>query len=1048
MAPKSEMDFKTGNICRIYVKDFLTFNEVEVRPKPRLNLICGPNGSGKSSILSAICLCLGGKAQVMGRSKEVFDYVKVGKPEAILEVELFVQNQINVVLTHKISSATRKRAWFMQGKEVTHKTAMTRIEELNIQVDNLCQFLPQDRVVAFAKMNRQELLVATEKAVGDPSLHSDHQMLCCSGQLLLKMQNKIKRIEKCIAQAERRSVRLKDVVDNIEVKQKLEKELEDLKTQQAWYMYDLKRKIHQQHKEKVDEAVQELITLKERMNPTIQKIKEKSAVLTQTKKIVHSRTQLIRKNQDTNETLRAQSDNLADKVKDACRHFAAQETEEQERRTELKDYQRQLDVLLGQLQNLPEMNEKEVAQRLKELTDKIHKSSQKIVHLQGETAEVGRAMEQKKGLIQAHKKELLILQDVTGQRMQMLRSYNKDAFRATQWLQNNRDSFNGLIYPPICALLNVKNQQYACYVENRIMERDLVAFVCEDKDDVNRLKDEMDRLKMCVNIVYSNPAVLTNYKPPLPIQQLRKYGFETYMLDCVEAPPAVLSFLCQNYSLHRIPIGRAGDYDAVPLEISIFYLDKHRYSHIASRYDGQVSTSIFPVGGTKLLQIILDQDKITELKGNIERLEIETSEEEEQLKGLREEEGQLSKSLEAWRNEKRALSSRKEERRMLAQRIGNKKDQIEQHENKAIDLVAARAAMTAVVQTCIRDQMKVLQQLRVNMEAAGQGVCGCLRAEGKAKVLHAEVTVLENSARVWKEKIKDIEKKSNAMKMELENQKLEGRDALNNLKQLLGIVSIKEITDEIRDRFQNSSLEETETHLADKNAQLSCLTTASASEIREYQESQKHLARLRDSLQELQRKVNSHLLDLQEVKNRWLPHMTRLVANISDRFSDFMAQMGYAGEVGLIEKDEDFDSYGIDIKVKFRDEQPLQQLTAQHQSGGERAVSTALYLLALQSLTAAPFRCVDEINQGMDKINERKILEMLMETEKSQECSQYFFVTPKLLQNLDYKGHVNIMVVLNSPTTLSHRRFTIKRILKRKEEIERRRSKKKGTKGV
>ena len=51
------------------------------------------------------------------------------------------------------------------------------------------------------------------------------------------------------------------------------------------------------------------------------------------------------------------------------------------------------------------------------------------------------------------------------------------------------------------------------------------------------------------------------------------------------------------------------------------------------------------------------------------------------------------------------------------------------------------------------------------------------------------------------------------------------------------------------------------------------------------------------------------------------------------------------------------------LQVKFRDEQRLQQLTAQQQSGGERAVSTALYLLALQSLTYAPFRCVDEINQ-------------------------------------------------------------------------------------
>ncbi len=34
-----------------------------------------------------------------------------------------------------------------------------------------------------------------------------------------------------------------------------------------------------------------------------------------------------------------------------------------------------------------------------------------------------------------------------------------------------------------------------------------------------------------------------------------------------------------------------------------------------------------------------------------------------------------------------------------------------------------------------------------------------------------------------------------------------------------------------------------------------------------------------------------------------------------------------------------------------RDHEPLQELTAHHQSGGERSVATALYMLALQELT-------------------------------------------------------------------------------------------------
>lgn len=47
--------------------------------------------------------------------------------------------------------------------------------------------------------------------------------------------------------------------------------------------------------------------------------------------------------------------------------------------------------------------------------------------------------------------------------------------------------------------------------------------------------------------------------------------------------------------------------------------------------------------------------------------------------------------------------------------------------------------------------------------------------------------------------------------------------------------------------------------------------------------------------------------------------------------------------------------------VKFRDTEKLQRLTAHHQSGGERSVSTILYLMALQDQAVCPFRVVDEV---------------------------------------------------------------------------------------
>jgi Fe-S cluster assembly ATPase SufC len=86
----------------------------------------------------------------------------------------------------------------------------------------------------------------------------------------------------------------------------------------------------------------------------------------------------------------------------------------------------------------------------------------------------------------------------------------------------------------------------------------------------------------------------------------------------------------------------------------------------------------------------------------------------------------------------------------------------------------------------------------------------------------------------------------------------------------------------------------------------------------------------------------------------------------------------------------------------------LQVLTAQRQSGGERAVSTIFYLMALQDLARSPFRVVDEINQGMDPRNERMVHERMVDIACRERTSQYFLITPKLLNDL--KFHPKMMV--------------------------------------
>jgi chromosome segregation ATPase len=86
-------------------------------------------------------------------------------------------------------------------------------------------------------------------------------------------------------------------------------------------------------------------------------------------------------------------------------------------------------------------------------------------------------------------------------------------------------------------------------------------------------------------------------------------------------------------------------------------------------------------------------------------------------------------------------------------------------------------------------------------------------------------------------------------------------------------------------------------------------------------------------------------------------------------------------------------------------------LNANRQSGGERAVSTIFYLMALQDLAQAPFRVVDEINQGMDPRNERKVHERMVDIACQERTSQYFLITPKLLTGLKFHPKMKVHVI-------------------------------------
>ncbi|KAG8790407.1 Structural maintenance of chromosomes protein 5, partial [Ceratobasidium sp. 428] len=173
------------------------------------------------------------------------------------------------------------------------------------------------------------------------------------------------------------------------------------------------------------------------------------------------------------------------------------------------------------------------------------------------------------------------------------------------------------------------------------------------------------------------------------------------------------------------------------------------------------------------------------------------------------------------------------------------------------------------------------------------------------------------------------------------------------------------------------------------------------------------ISTLKSKVENQEKKTNKLNSRVERTKNKWKPALEELVSQISRKFSAAFDRIRRAGEIHVRDAGDNYAEWAIDIMVKFRETEKLQVLDAHRQSGGERSLSTIMYLLSLTEYARIPFSLVDEINQGMDASAERDVHNQLVEVTCNTDCGQYFLITPKLLTGLHYHEKMKVLCVNN-----------------------------------
>ena len=236
--------------------------------------------------------------QHLGRAKDISEYVKHGCQEAMIEIELAGDGKLykrNPSIRCNIKREGNKSHFSINGKPSSKKGVLELAKSFSIQIDNLCQFLPQDKVVEFAAMTPVELLRSTQRAVAP--------------QEMLDMHDRLKELRRHQKELQASQIADQDTLTNLEGRQRMqEADVERMREREAikdrvrmmeaskpFAEYRGARIKHREAKDKRKDAAADLKQLEDEVEPSLRAVNAKQLYREQIETVVSERSRTVKR---------------------------------------------------------------------------------------------------------------------------------------------------------------------------------------------------------------------------------------------------------------------------------------------------------------------------------------------------------------------------------------------------------------------------------------------------------------------------------------------------------------------------------------------------------------------------------------------------------------------------------------------------------------------------------------------------------------------------------------------------------------------------------
>uniref|UniRef100_A0A0R3RHS8 Structural maintenance of chromosomes protein 5 n=1 Tax=Elaeophora elaphi TaxID=1147741 RepID=A0A0R3RHS8_9BILA len=1066
--------FPDGSITKIIFNNFLTYEYMEIFPGPNLNVIIGPNGTGKSTIMCGLCLAVGGTPGILGRSELLADYIKHGSEEGSVEVfirdsKLGKDRRLSIVL-HRYDHSD----YFVDGEKVTQTKLRGVVESYNIQIDNPCTFLAQDKVKSFAEQKSHWLLKNTEKAVGkklvdlhdsihevrfdrSPFLHTK-----CLEDSLNSVQSELKTLVPLIENYRRREtmrehIRLlqckqlhleyleSEMIAHERMQYKRMKEAELEETKEA--MLPIKRLLQQQkivnerHKCEEKNAMDGLLLVEKETEKLL-------AVESVDESVLNAKKDYERAKKECDEweerlsAARTEHNLLEEKLTIAEREFASIEKENSAVKEEYLEWnmkEEELDKQKSVLNN--KINEIDSRMRGLYSSQFVKKCFYFCIHgfqhlIECFVLSVMGAIDADQQLF---RKKFVVLKG-NGREMK--------CGEAWQWYESQKEKFRHPVFVPLL-FMSLVSDDAAVYLENIIAHRDLLMFIFRCKEDEMLLTDKRHPWKINSCIISDNEIAHFQKQEMVPAH-LCSLGFTCMASNLYTAPDPVKAYLNSVASLHKIPIGTQTTENRLDEVCEIlknshrlFLTNSLRVRISISRYSGNLSvrtealrTSLrFLVVHTALPKN--NVESLSELEKQLAKLKELSKEMRLAQERIGEAEKNIAQGRERCRRKMDAFIKKKDARNIISNQLRSKAARMQAIENDKPDLNVAAQKFQKVKSEIIKKSFERAEKIVELMERRKLLIQNALFASLSAKKVMKELDILQKRLHLFEE---EYESKSDAIRHTEITVKLAMQTVQEDKQRLYESIGIEDSStneaDEALEILKRAfdfhaipnTKEAVQVEMARQQGKLDALhSEGEKKDIERFEELTRKRELLTKEMDAKKKDVVEWENKLNNLLEQWLLQLEGIVGKLNQYFSSFFESMGCSGEVHLQKPDDKHDilKYGIIVTAKFREGERLRQLTHQTQSGGERSVITMLYILALQKLTVVPFRCVDEINQGMDPKNEKLVFNMIVDMlskDNDLTKTQYFILTPKLVPDLKFNQKTKIHCI-HSGGKLTKRKF-------------------------